>query len=205
MLNIMKYKFTKGHNMKKIILIVSAFIITLLMTACGGSSFALSPAQQKIVGSDTIVYTQVGMWVEKNRVYGTNYNRGLHMPVNTEVKIVSVNAKTIVFEYLDSNINYYVYTKHTKIDAAKTLERLFSSNKVDLSKYDKKAQSQIIAGTVENGMTKDAVLLSRGYPPLSSTLSIKADYWKYYKSKFFGTMGVQFTDGKVSSIKGGGF
>jgi len=191
--------------MKKIITLVMLFIATLAFTGCGGSSSSLSPKQNAMVNSGKPVYTQVGMWIEKNRVYGTNYNRGLHIPVNTEVKVISANRKTIVFEYLDSKINYYVFTKHTKINTDQTLQRLFSTKKVNLSKFDKKTQSQIIAGSVEKGMTKDAVLLARGYPPLSSTLSIKADYWKYYKSKFFGTMGVQFTDGKVSSIKGGGF
>ena len=185
--------------MKKIISIVSGLVILLLFTACGGS-YVLSPAQEKMVGSDTTVYTQVGMWTEKNRAYGVNYARGLYLPVNTKVKILAVSGKAIAFSYLGAKITYYTHSKYTKIDSAKTMKRLFSSKKVNLAKYSKKSQASISIGEIKIGMTKDEVLLSRGYPPLNETLSLKSDYWVYRQHRFR-RMGVTFTNNKVSNIK----
>lgn len=180
--------------MKKIISITVAFFTMLFLIGCGGAS--LTPKQEAIVNSQTEVYTQVSMWVDNNKVYGTNYANGLHIPVNTKVKILDMNAKVIKFEYLGASIAYLVMSKHTKVNAGKTLERLFSQNAVNLSKYSSTTRDNITNGKVEVGMTKEEVVLSRGYPPFHQTLSLQANKWKYWYNRFK-TVNVTFKNNKV--------
>ncbi len=191
--------------MKRVILIASAFLITLLITACG-SSIAVPPEQQAIIDKQEVVYTQVNMWEGKNKVYGINYNKGLMIPVNSKVKILAVNAKVITFEFMDQKINYYTHKKYTKVDSIAMMKRIFGTKPVDLTKFSKLAQENIKAGTLAVGMTKEETIVSRGYPPLYTTLSLKADYWKFHHFKVFGigkTTSVSFKDGKISKIEGG--
>lgn len=184
--------------MKRIISVVLAFITTMLLVACGGAK--LTPEQQTLVKNQTELYTQSSMWVEKNRVYGTNFSNGSHIPINTKVKILAINAKVIKFEYLGSPVQYYVTAKHTRIGAQKTLERMFSTKPVNLSKFSKSEKKNILKGKVEKGMSKSAVLLARGYPPAHVT-SLEADLWKYWRHRFSTSL-VTFKDDKVVDIKG---
>ena len=185
--------------MKKIISIISAFSILLFIAGCGGAK--LSPEQQAVVDSKTELYTQVAMWTEKSRVHGTNYSVGMLIPVNSKVKIHAVKGKAIAFEFKGQKINYIVAPKHTKATSAELLERLFANNPKDLSKFNAATKKNIETGKVVIGMTKDEVLLARGYPPFHKTMSTEADAWTYWKNRWV-TAIVSFEDGKVSNIQG---
>ncbi len=185
--------------MKRLISYISIILVTFLFTACGGAKYSLTPEQQKIISSNETVYTQVNMWAEGKRTFGTNFSKGLLIPINTELKIISVDGKRIVFEYLGAQINYEVYTKHTQLNSEETMSRLFSTKKVDLSKFSKKVQNNILSGKIAIGMTKDEVLLARGYPPAHVTIALEVDTWKYWQHRFR-TMRVEFKNGKVVNI-----
>ncbi len=62
-------------------------------------------------------------------------------------------------------------------------------------------KTNILNGAVAMGMTKNSVILSRGYPPFHMTKGIEADTWKYWRNRFMTAL-VTFTDGKVSKIDG---
>jgi len=185
--------------MKKIIAIVATLLATLIMSGCGGAK--LTPAQQAIVGSKTTMYTQVSMWTERNRIIGTNYALGMHIPVNSEVKILKMSSKVIVFEYQGQTTKYEVYSKYTRIDAGAMLDRLFAKTKVDLASHSKSIKESIAKGLVTKGMTKDEVLLARGYPPFHATKGVEANVWKYWRHRF-ATALVTFKDGKVVEMQG---
>ncbi len=185
--------------MKRIISIITVLLATLIMSGCGAAK--LNPAQQAIVDSQATMYTQVSMWTERNRIVGTNYALGMHIPVNTEVKILDMNAKVIVFEYEGQKIKYEVYTKYTRVDAGTMLDRLFSASKVDLSVHSSDVVENINKGLVAVGMTKDEVLLARGYPPFHMTKGVEANTWKYWRHRF-ATALVLFENDSVVEIKG---
>lgn len=186
--------------MKKIVSALIALLATMFLVGCGGAT--LTPKQQSLVDNKTELYTQTSMWIEKNRVYGTNFAKGLHIPVNSKVKITSMTAKVIIFEYLGTEVRYEVYTKHTKIDAGQTLDRLFGVKKVNLSKFSKSTQTNILAGKVVKGMSKEAVLIARGYPPMHATFSLEGDLWKYWYHRFK-TSSITFKNNKVVRLQGG--
>ncbi len=185
--------------MKKIISIISLFLIALFISGCGAAK--LTPAQQAVVDTKAEMYTQVTMWTEKDRIIGTNYAVGEHIPVNSKITILEINAKVIIFEYNGSKIKYEVYTKYTKVDAGTMLDRLFGKTKVDLSKLSPATKENVLNGVIARGMTKDTVLLARGYPPFHVTKSIESNKWKYWRNRWV-TADVIFKDGVVTQLKG---
>lgn len=185
--------------MKKIVSIVVLFITTLFI-GCG-SAIPVPAEKQALIDESTVLYSKVSMWTEKNRIDGTNYSVGLHLPVNTEVKVLAINAKVITLEINGEKISYLTSTKHTKVDSLAMIDRLFSKTKTNISKYSAATIENINNGTVAMGMTKEEVLLARGYPPFSATAGVKANRWKYWRNRWVTAL-VTFKDGKVSAIKG---
>ena len=181
--------------MKKILSIVSLFFAVLIITGCGAAK--LSPEKQALIDAKTTLYTQVTMWSDKGKVIGTNYSVSSLIPINSKVQVLSVGSSTIVFETNGQKIKYEVSSKYTKVTSAQMLDRLFGQNTVDLSKYDKKIQTNITEGIVANGMSKEAVLLARGYPPFHETASTQEDTWKYWRNRWT-TGTVTFKDNIVS-------
>lgn len=187
--------------MKKIILSGLLFVVTIMTSGCGGTIGTLSPESKSAIDAGTTMYTKVSMWTENNKVIGTNYAIGMRIPVNSPVTIVDIDAKVVTFNYDGQDIKYEVYTKYTRVNAAQMLERLFSKSKVNLSKHSAKIKESINNGLVITGMTKNEVLLARGFPPFHQTKGIESNRWKYWRHRF-ATALVIFKDDKVVEIKG---
>ena len=168
--------------MKKIATIFSMLLVLLVITGCG--AIKLSPEKQAFIDKKTSLYTQVTMWSDKDKVVGTNYSVSSIVPINSKVTIISVSASTIVFSFNGQKLSYAVTSSYTKINANQMLDRLFGTSSVDLSKSTKEVQANITRGVVARGMTKEEVLLARGYPPFHETASTKADTWKYWRNKW---------------------
>ena len=184
--------------MKKIVSFVVLIFATLFI-GCGAAK--LAPETQALLDNKTTLYTQVGMWTEKNKIIGTNYATGTHIPVNTEVTIVGANAKVIILMINGQKITYEVVTKYTKVDTNAMISRLFGEKKVSLEGLSPATKTNILNGAVAMGMTKKSVLLARGYPPFHATQGIEANTWKYWRNRFV-TAYLTFKDGKVVKIDG---
>ena len=185
--------------MKNIISTIMALFAALIITGCGAAK--LSPAQQAVVDSKAELFTQVSMWTEKGRIVGTNYAAGEHIPVNSKVTILAINSKVIVFEYKGAKIKYEVYTKYTRVDSGAMLDRLFSKTKVNLSKLSPSTKKNVLNGVIAKGMSKDVVLMARGYPPFHVTKGTESNTWKYWRNRWV-TAIVTFKDGKVTALQG---
>jgi len=183
--------------MKRIIQALMALFVTLLISGCGPAK--LSPEQQSLIDAQTPLYTQVPMWEEKDRVYGTNYSRGALIPINSKVTLLKATSKAVVFDYNGRKITYLITPQHTKADAATIITRLFGKKPVKLSKY--KHAKYIKQNRIVKGMTKDEVLLARGYPPFHRTPSLKSDEWVYWYHRFSSAY-VRFNKGKVVETRG---
>jgi hypothetical protein len=148
------------------------------------------------------LYTQVSFWTYKNQHDTVNYGVDRHIPINTPVTIVDISAKTVEFTLSDGGaervlINTEKYTNKTMTEI---FSRYFGSSKKSLQGFTRAERQAIKRGEVKKGMSKNAVLLARGYPPAHETPSTEADEWKYWKSRFNTTI-VYFKNGKVSRIK----
>lgn len=185
--------------MKTTLFAFIAILITLFITACGGSK--LTPEQIGMIKNRETVYTIIPMWEQKNRIYGTNYKDGNLIPINSPVRILGANSKSIVFEYNGQKKTYYIMQKHSRVDTKTTMARTFSRSPVDLSRFSSDMQVNILTARLSNNMTKDQVVLARGYPPYHRTRSLVENRWKYWNTRR-ATQYVNFTNGMSVGVAG---
>lgn len=173
----------------------SALVVVLAACAGGGS-----PVQQY---EGNTVYTQTNLWIDGNRHLTTNYSTGYLVPVNSQVEIVDTNRRDIVIRVpdLDRNVRIENATNHTLEDVEGIYNRYFGDNPVDLNRFDSATRDAIKGGRVEEGMSRDAVLLARGYPPAHQTPTTDQDVWTYWRNRFARQV-VTFSGDRVSELEG---
>ena len=148
------------------------------------------------------LYTQFSLFYEKDHHITTNYRKGVLVPVNTEVEFVNATKTRITVKIPSYNVTVDFKNEEDysgqKIDGI--FKRTFARQPVTLTSFTQQEQSAIKKGTVEVGMSKDAVIKAMGYPPHHKTPTLEMDQWRYWKNRF-DTMLVSFENGKVSSIQ----
>jgi hypothetical protein len=175
--------------------VLTLFIAMVIIQGC----YKAPAAQQAFADKKTILFTQVGMWTEKGHILATNYSRVTFIPVNSSVTISEITSNEIFFNYLDRLIYLKNVEKYTRINISELMNRTFAPEKVDLSKFSQTEKEAISHGKVILGMSKEAVIISRGYPPAHATFSLKSNSWRYWQNRF-NTIIYQFIDNKVSKI-----
>ena len=78
---------------------------------------------------------------------------------------------------------------------------LLSDRKIPLSKLGKDLARAVSQGTLRLGMTKEQVIMTRGYPPRHKTPSIENDQWIYWSSRFV-QLTLVFQDGVLARGRG---
>ncbi len=147
-------------------------------------------------------YTQVTMMYEKGVYRTTNYRRGTLVEVNTPVKLLEISPKVIKVKVLPSNTELLIknVVKHTGDDVYQAFAKFFAKQTVNLTHFTLLERGNIKRGTVEKGMSKNAVQVAIGYPPITRTPSLDSNQWTYWSSRF-NTFIVHFENGKVSRIQ----
>jgi len=185
--------------MKQVVFFMVAAIAAASFSGCGNAKVEIP---QNMTGS---LYTQVTMWEDKGKTYSLNYSVTNKIPVNTEVRILSMSAKNLVLELGNSGqkVTLVNVEKYSQMGTAVLAERLFGSKKVNLSKFTKKEQAFIksFAGFYQAGITKEALIVARGYPSQHATASLKSDTWKYWRNKWV-TKNIGFENNKVKTFNG---
>lgn len=189
--------------------------LTLLFTGCAASNTnssasSSSSATTSSSASETttkqgiqagIYYAKVGFWFEKNKNYATNYAKGVFVAAGTKVQVVSHDSDeiTVTIPSLDNaKVTIENVEKYTQENIDGLFARTFSATPVKIG--GSHAES-IKNGVVTVGMTKNEVIMARGYPPKHETPTLKMDEWHYWKHRFGRTF-IYFKNDRVSSIKG---
>lgn len=189
---------------KYCVMMAMAVAMGFFVSGCGGAGASVSSAMQADIDAKKAVYTQINMWVDNNKrgesiVYGTNYNIGSFIPVNSKVTYERSAKRGVVILYKGEEITIQNEPKYTKLDLDSFLSRTFGTKKVNLSKFSSQERKAIGKGMMVKGMSKDAVVIARGYPPAHATMSLDQDKWRYWKNRW-NTMYVVFEKGKVASF-----
>lgn len=148
-------------------------------------------------------YTQVGLWAQGGQHITTNYKSGRFIPVNTRVELIGSTGNTLRFrvpsmgDYVVTAVNKQNYSGE---DVKGIFKRTLGPEQVDLDRFSEDVYESIRSGEIEPGMSKQAVILARGYPPSHETPKLDSDTWKYWNSRF-GTILVHFENGQVSKIE----
>ena len=147
-------------------------------------------------------YTQITMMYEKGVYRTTNYRRGTLLAVNTPVELLEIEPNAIKVKLTQTNTELLVKSiaKHTGNDVYQTFAKLFAKQAVNLSRFNRLERGNIKKGTVAKGMSRAAVQVAIGYPPITRTPSLDSNGWTYWSSRF-NTFIVHFENDKVSRIQ----
>jgi hypothetical protein len=146
-------------------------------------------------------FTQYNMWVERETHKTTNYSRGELIPVNTKVVLHSVRTDEMTLDVDGRLIEIDNIRKHTQRSINEIADEMLGTQRVNTRKFGEEFQGDTEAGNLRLGMTKEAVLVTRGYPPRHKTASTKANTWTYWSSRFVHRTLV-FRDGELVEGRG---
>jgi hypothetical protein len=185
---------------KQVILVTIAAVAAAGFAGCGSKQIEVP---QKLSGK---VYTQVAMWEDKGEISSVNYSVGRKIPVNTEVKILSMSSEEVVFEetaFAGIKLTLINVEKYSKMGTAELSALYFGAEKVDLSKFTEGEQAFIknFDGSYKAGITKEALIIARGYPSRHATPTLKYDTWKYWRNRWV-TNDIGFENNKVTTFDG---
>lgn len=177
-------------------------ILTRTLTAVLAMALLAGCAPSPIKHTEgTSAVTQINMWSYKGKLETTNYAVDTFIPVNSQVEILDTSGKAIAFRVQETGqqVTLVNIAKYTKLSIDEIYDRYFGSQPVSLSEFSKLERDAIEEGGIAEGMSKEAVLVARGYPPAHETPSLDRDSWRFWQSRF-DTIEVRFEDGKVSDI-----
>lgn len=174
------------------------------------ASLTLSYAQKEPLDhrfsddSAKLMYVKHGFFEEKGKSVATNYGVKNCYPVNSAFKVrldKGLFSTDIIATSLKTGQRIVIENpkKYTKISTEKLLDRMFGEKKRNIGKHSAAVLKAIHKCRIIKGMTKDEVILARGYPPAHVTPSFSMNTWQYwYRRLEYGQ--VIFKDGKVSDI-----
>jgi hypothetical protein len=174
----------------------------VLLLAAGCASMQPSPLNASLAG--TTRYLCCNVHYETTSLSDANYYVGTTLPAGTPVQIDAVRARSVTFTALGSKFtldqSYGAQQEPFETYLNKVLV-IQDPNPV-IARQPKAVQEAIRDSRVENGMTKEQVLFSLGYPPTHETSSTQSLIWKYWRNRF-ATFIVRFdANDKVSSLDG---
>ncbi|MEO6568299.1 MAG: hypothetical protein ABIO94_06010 [Opitutaceae bacterium] len=159
------------------------------------------PKVDPAIGTD--YFTRFTFHEEKNEHKTTNYARGSIVPINTPVKLVSMAGTKLTLLRLDTRQEIKVENveKFSKKSITEIARIMLAAEKTPLDKLPAEVASAVRSGEMRKGMTKELVLMTRGYPPGHETPSIEGDRWIYWSSRFVKHTLV-FANGRLSEGRG---
>lgn len=168
----------------------------LIAAACIGCS--TSPLENN---HGTEVYTKVGMWINDGRHMTSNYEKGIFLPPNTKLVVHSSSNNSIDLRIPDKRDRFKLVNRHdhTKLNIEEIYDRYFSETPINTNNLQDFEVEAIQEGRIIEGMTKQATLLARGYPPVHRTPSVERDEWIYWKTPT-DRIRVEFEKNKVKYI-----
>jgi len=178
---------------------LKSFLAGLVFAAC---LFAIPSAGQAQEGS---YYTRFNIWYEKpEKIMSTNYHKGAILPAGTEVEI-DKSGKKIKFHDKAAGTKYRIVLvkDFTNLSETEFFDRYFSKESVlksnEYESFSAMEKENIKNGTIEEGMSKAAVIMAYGYPPTHMTPSTNDKTWTYWKSRFVNYT-IQFEGDTLKSI-----
>jgi hypothetical protein len=188
---------------------LSSFLVALAAlagaaTAAAADSIgyfdAITSDPLPIVGQQ--YYTRHCFMYEKGASETTNYWRGSLVPINTQVTLVSLNEKNMVLRLASGEtVNVENVEKFSKRSMTAIAHNLLATQPVPIGKFDEATANAIKSGTLRVGMTKEQVIMARGYPPGHRTPSLDGDTWIYWSSRFASDR-IVFSNGVLAKGRG---
>lgn len=183
-------------------LITPLFACLLLWaTATAVSAASLQPPPIEPKKGETY-YTRHNLWHQNGVSFGTNYAAGDLVPINSRVKVLAIGRKELIFRVEEGDRvilrNIPKYTKRTVKEIA---ANLLSPTPIAYDALGEQLARDIRFGILSRGMTKEQVIMARGYPPQHKTPSLEFDRWVYWSSRMV-QRALLFENGTLSQGRG---
>lgn len=157
---------------------------------------------------DKVIYNKVGIHSERKGnafyTYSTNYiGINTFYKINTAFTLKKINASVIELNVNNSNNTLIIkfVKKHNQQEIHDYFNSIFSYTKNELPKsLTKKELEHIETGTYFIGMSKDALLLSIGFPAMSLNPNNKENSLIYMKKRFNKIKFEMDSDNKIKKI-----
>lgn len=131
---------------------------------------------------------------DSSSIFWKNYNSGKILPVGTSVRLTKIEPTLVIF--LDTENNWEEYTVYwcdtPKVAFEAESYKYFTAENPNpqVERLSEEIQKAIQLGNVQKGMSKDIVLLSRGYPtepedPKNASIWVYADNEKKQTVVYF--------------------
>src|SRR5690606_12219248 len=106
-------------------------------------------------------FTRHSFRVEKNQHRTTNYARGLIVPINTPVKVLSLSGSKMTLKRLDTGEEIKIENeeKYTKKSMPEFAQQMLSPVETPLEQLPEEVASAIRNGDMRKGMTKEVLLM----------------------------------------------
>jgi len=159
------------------------------------------PLVDPVVGHD--YFTRFSFDQEDGKYVTTNYARGSLIPINTSVKLLSMSGDKMVIKRLDNGAEIKVENvkKYTLKTISEFARLMLAAEKTPVEKLAPVLTNAILNGEMRKGMTKEQVLMARGYPPAHETPSVDSDRWVYWSSRFV-KQTLLFSNGRLVEGRG---
>ncbi len=171
--------------------------------AGGSIAFAEAVAKSEYPEAGKEYYARHCFMYEDGKHITTNYWRGTLVPINSKITVVVATPSKLVLEIEETGETVKVdnVAKYTKCDMREISRRMLSADPIDLDDCDEAMANAIKSGTMRLGMTKDEVLMARGFPPAHKTPVLRSDRWQYWPSRVV-VQTLVFADGKLVEGRG---
>jgi hypothetical protein len=180
----------------------AAALCALALMACAPASV---PATSEGLAPGSRVYTLTNLHPdeERSKLTAVNYQQAGLIPVCTEVEVVSVKRKVMVFRIVESQREYRYFDHKASAEPFQDhLARFFGGKCPKTTHLGKKDQEGIRSGQASVGMTREGVRIAMGHPPRHVNPDPNgSSQWMYWMSRF-NRRAVNFDgSGRVSSIQ----
>jgi hypothetical protein len=182
---------------------LTVFALSGALWASGISEYtaAFEKEQAPRVGQE--YYLRNCIWYENGTHDTTNYTRGALLPINTKVTLVSLGSDgmSIRVDTTGEQVQIKNTGKYTRKSMVTIARNMLSPSEVSLEGFPREIADAIRSGEMRLGMTKQQVIMARGWPPAHKTPSLDQNTWMYWSSRFI-IHSIAFKDGKLVEGRG---
>lgn len=189
-------------NFSLLVLVLAAFVSPSGVSAADSINYFASVKRDDfpIVGRE--YYVRHTFMYERGTHNATNYWRGVLVPINSRVYLISLGEKSMLLRlHSGETVRVENMPNFTQRDMATIAKRMLATYPVPIEKFDKSTVAAIKNGVMKFGMTKEQVIMARGYPPGHETPSLDLDTWKYWSSRMV-TQSIVFDNGVLVRGRG---
>jgi hypothetical protein len=129
-------------------------------------------------------YTRYCFMYDKGVFQTTNYWRGTLLPINSQVTLVALGGESMTLRLASGGtVKVENIEKFSRRSMSQVSHEMLALHPVPIEKFNEATVNFIKGGILKTGMTKEQVIMARGYPPGHKTPSVDADVWVYWSSR----------------------